>query len=238
MSFVSAEIAKLALNNFLTAKISYSNLLSQICSRVDGADIDDVTSALANDSRIGGAYLRAGPPFGGPCFPRDVRALAAFAEQIGRQTDLLKAIIETNRAQRQSLAEKVFQQLAALDVRSVGILGLSYNDAAPYVIESPSLDLIKLLYAEGVSILANDVRAMKAALLEAGDLFAPVATPDDCLEQSSVVVLLNRDRAYIDAIERYRGSNQKVVVDCWRALDPKAVSHNIKIVKFGVWDGP
>ena len=69
MSFVSAEIAKLALNNFLTTKISYANFLSQICSRVDGADIDAITSALADDSRIGGKYLRAGPPFGGPCFP-------------------------------------------------------------------------------------------------------------------------------------------------------------------------
>jgi UDPglucose 6-dehydrogenase len=236
MSFVSAEIAKLALNNFLTAKISYANFLSQICSRVDGADIDAITSALADDSRIGGKYLRAGPPFGGPCFPRDVRALAAFAQQSGRPTDLLEAISEINRAQQHSLAEKIFQQLQVLGVQSVGILGLSYNDTAPYVIESPSLALLKLLHAGGVHIIAYDVRAMNAALREAGDLFTPVATVDDCIQQSSVVVLLSRDPAYIDAIVGYRGICEKIVVDCWRALDPQAVDHNVKVVKFGFWE--
>ena len=123
MSFVSAEIAKLALNNFLTTKISYANFLSQICSRIDGADIDAITNALADDSRIGGKYLRAGPPFGGPCFPRDVRALAALAQQTGRPTGFLEEISEINGAQQHSLAEIVFRQLELLGVRSVGILG-------------------------------------------------------------------------------------------------------------------
>ena len=85
-------------------------------------------------------------------------------------------------------------------------------------------------------IIAYDVRAMKAALREAGDLFTPVATVDDCIQLSSVVVLLNRDPAYIDAIVGYRGNHEKVVVDCWRALDPQAVAHNVKVVKFGFWD--
>jgi UDPglucose 6-dehydrogenase len=236
MSFTSAEIAKLALNNFLTVKISYANFLSQICSQVDGADIDAITGALADDSRIGGKYLRAGPAFGGPCFPRDVDALATFARQNGRRADFLEAVSEINSAQKDSLAKTVCQQAIALGVRSVGILGLSYNDAAPYVIESPSLDLLKVLHAEGLRIVAHDVRAMKAALKEAGELFIPVATADDCMHASPVVVLLNRDPTYVDAIVGYQGADQKVVVDCWRALDPQAVSNNVKVVKFGSWD--
>jgi UDPglucose 6-dehydrogenase len=236
MSFVSAEIAKLALNNFLTTKISYANFLSQICSRVDGADIDAITSALAEDSRIGGKYLRAGPPFGGPCLSRDVKALAAFAKQSGRPTDFLEAISEINRAQQHSLAEQVFQELRFLAVQSVGILGLSYNDAAPYVIESPSIALLKVLHAAGVRVVANDVRAMPAALREVGDLFTPVATADDCIQLGSVLVLFNREPASIDAIVGYRGNQDKIVVDCWRALDPQAVAHNVKVVKFGFWE--
>jgi UDPglucose 6-dehydrogenase len=236
MSFVSAEIAKLALNNFLTAKISYANFLSQICSRVDGADVDAITSALADDSRIGGKYLRAGPPFGGPCLPRDVKALAAFARQRGRPTNFLEAIGEINRVQQHSLTEKVFQHVKMFGARSVGILGLSYNDTAPYVIESSALALIKRLHAEGVHIVAHDLRAMKAALREAGDLFTRVVTVDDCIRLSSVVVLLNRDPAYADAIIGYRGNDEKVVVDCWRALDPRAVADNVKVVRFGFWD--
>jgi UDPglucose 6-dehydrogenase len=236
MSFVSAEIAKLALNNFLTIKISFANFLSQICSRVDGTDIDAIISALADDSRIGGKYLRAGLPFGGPCLPRDVRALAVFAQQSGCPTDFLEAISEINHVQQRSLAEKVLQQMQGLGVRSVGILGLSYNDTAPYVMESPSLALLRLLHAGGIHIVANDVRAMKAALLEAGDLFTPVATAQECIQLSSVVVLLNRDPAYINAIVGYRGTCEKVVVDCWRVLDAEAVAQNVRVVKFGLRD--
>ena len=195
MSFVSAELAKLALNNFLTVKISFANFLSQICSRVNGADIDAITSTLADDSRIGGKYLRAGPPFGGPCLPRDVKALAAFAQQSGQPTSFLQEISEINSAQQRRLAETVCRQLELLGVRSVGILGLSYNDSAPYVIASPSVALIESLHAKGECVVAHDVRAMKAALREAGDFFTPVATADECVQLSPLVVLLNHDPA-------------------------------------------
>jgi UDPglucose 6-dehydrogenase len=236
MSFVSAEIAKLALNNFLTVKISFANFLSQMCSRINGADIDAITGALADDSRIGGKYLRAGPPFGGPCFPRDVKALAVFAQQSGRPTRFLEGISEINSAQQRRLAEMVYRQLELLGVRSVGILGLSYNDSAPYVIEAPSLALIETLHVDGVRVIAHDVRAMEAAIRKAGDLFVPAATAGACVQASPVVVLLNRDPAYINAIVGYRGNDEKVVVDCWRALDPASVAHNVKVVKFGFWD--
>ena len=235
MSFVSAEIAKLALNNFLTAKISFANFLAQICSRIDGADIDAITSALADDSRIGGEYLRAGPPFGGPCLPRDVKALAALAQQCGRPTGFLEEISKINSAQQELLVETVCRQVDLMGARSVGILGMSYNDSAPYVIESPSLALIELLHARGVGVVAHDARALKAALRKAGGLFTPIRTANDCIQASPVLVLLNRDPAYVDAIVGYTGNIEKVVVDCWRALDPQAIPSNVRIVKFGFW---
>jgi UDPglucose 6-dehydrogenase len=236
MSLISAEIAKLALNNFLTVKISFANFLSQICSRIDGTDIDAITSALADDSRIGGKYLRAGPPFGGPCLPRDIKALAALAHQSGLPTGFLKEISGINGAQQHHLAETVWRQLELLGVRSVGILGLSYNEIAPYVIESPSLALIETLHVKGARVIAHDMRAVEDALRKAGGLFTPAATADDCVQASPVVVLLHRDPAYIDAIVGYRGDNPKVVVDCWRALDPQEVAPNVRIVKFGFWE--
>jgi UDPglucose 6-dehydrogenase len=236
MSFTSAEIAKLALNNFLTVKISFANFLSQICAQIDGADVDAITGALAADSRIGGKYLRAGPPFGGPCFPRDVQALAALARQTGQPTRFLDGIGEINSAQQRGLAETVSRQVERLGVRSVGILGLSYNDAAPYVIEAASLALIETLHAAGVRVVAHDARAMAAALLVAGELFTPATTADACVQAAPIVVLLNRDPAYIAAVAGYRGDEDKVVVDCWRALDPQTVAANVKVVKFGESD--
>jgi hypothetical protein len=96
--------------------------------------------------------------------------------------------------------------------------------------------LIETLHVDGVRVIAHDVRAMEAAIRKAGDLFVPAATAGACVQASPVVVLLNRDPAYINAIVGYRGNDEKVVVDCWRALDPASVAHNVKVVKFGFWD--
>ena len=138
MSFVSAEIAKLALNNFLTAKISYANFLSQICSRIDGADVDAITSALADDSRIGGKYLRAGPPFGGPCFPRDVQALAAFAQQSGRPTRSSSKQSAKSTARNSAASRRRFSSSCSFWVFDPsGYWDCHTMTSAPYVIEVP-----------------------------------------------------------------------------------------------------
>ena len=233
MSFINAEIAKLALNNFLTVKISFANFLSQICSRIDGAEIDMITSALAADSRIGSKFLRAGPAFGGPCLPRDIKALANLAQQSGRSSGFINEVDAINIAQQEFLAETVYRQVKRSGFRSVGILGLSYNHSAPYVIESASIALIKALHVKGVHIIAYDTLALQAAVVAAGNMFSAAATANACVHASPVVVLLNTDPAYIDAIVSYRGTDPKVVVDCWRILDRHEGAANVKIVKFG-----
>src|SRR5438876_2852131 len=82
MSFANAELTKLALNTYVTTKISYANMLAQICERMEGGNIDAVTSALGLDSRIGPKYLKGSLGYGGPCFPRDNLALATLARAL------------------------------------------------------------------------------------------------------------------------------------------------------------
>ena len=83
MSFVNAEITKLAVNTYVTTKISYANMLARICERLSGANVDVITSALGLDTRIGPKYLKGAVSYGGPCFPRDNLALAQLARQLG-----------------------------------------------------------------------------------------------------------------------------------------------------------
>ena len=84
MSTKAAEITKIAVNCFLTTKISYANMLGQVLYNSGLEDeIDDVLESIGNDSRIGNKYLKFGYGFGGPCFPRDNRAFAKYAEQVG-----------------------------------------------------------------------------------------------------------------------------------------------------------
>src|SRR5208282_5841642 len=98
-SWVNAELAKLAVNTFVTTKISYANMLAEICERIDGGDVDAVTTAIGHDSRIGSRYLKAGLGYGGPCFPRDNAALASLASGLGLRSTLPRATDAVNRRQ-------------------------------------------------------------------------------------------------------------------------------------------
>lgn len=83
MCIINAELTKLAVNTYVTIKITFANMLARICERLPGADVDVVTSALGLDSRIGRKYLKGSIGYGGPCFPRDNGALKTLARSIG-----------------------------------------------------------------------------------------------------------------------------------------------------------
>src|SRR6516225_4623414 len=124
MNLVNAEITKLAVNTYITTKISYANMLARLCEKLPGADVNVVTDALGLDTRIGPKYLKGAVSYGGPCFPRDNRALAALAARVGASYGLAEATDIFNRAQIKLLAGIV--KSCHSDVDSIGILGLTY----------------------------------------------------------------------------------------------------------------
>lgn len=132
MSLESAEIAKLATNCFVTTKIAYANQLQMLCESTPNADVDDVTEAMGLDSRIGPKYLKAGMPFGGPCFPRDDSALVKEFFNRNLPPEIPKGTQYANLYHFQHLAELVPQG-------RVLMLGKSYK-AGTSVQESSPLD--------------------------------------------------------------------------------------------------
>src|SRR4051812_25534760 len=103
MSIENAEIAKIALNSYVTMKISFANTLADLCERIPGGDVDVVTDAIGADTRIGRKYLTGGLGFGGPCFPRDNVALGFLCEHVGADGNLLAA----NHGYNKSMAARV-----------------------------------------------------------------------------------------------------------------------------------
>src|SRR6266851_1108840 len=132
MNFVNAEITKLALNTYVTTKISFANMLARICERLPEADVDVVTAALGLDSRIGPKYLKGAVSYGGPCFPRDNLAMSELARQLGVPQDLPRTVDRFNRSQILWLAE----QVTARSKGKVGILGVSYKPGTDVVEEA------------------------------------------------------------------------------------------------------
>jgi UDPglucose 6-dehydrogenase len=158
----SSELIKHACNSFLALKISYANVLADLCERL-GADVEEVTRAMGMDPRIGPQFLRAGIGFGGFCFPKDIQAFYRLAERAGIDFVLLKEAERINKERIDRFIEKTKRVLWVLKGKQVAVLGLTFKAHTDDIRFAPSLEVIRRLLAEGASVRAYDPQAMKKA---------------------------------------------------------------------------
>jgi len=156
----TAEMVKYASNAFLAARISFINEIARICERVD-ADAKLVAEGMGMDKRIGPTYLDAGIGYGGSCFPKDVKALAALAERFDYHPELLHAVMDINRDQRMLVIDKLRECLGTLNQKVVGLLGLAFKPNTDDLREAPSLDIARVLLAAGAHVRGYDPAAME-----------------------------------------------------------------------------
>jgi UDPglucose 6-dehydrogenase len=187
MNFVNAELTKLSVNTFVTTKISYANMLAQVCETLPGADVDTVTSAIGCDSRIGQRYLRGAMGYGGPCFPRDNIAFSALARANGVPALLAEATDQLNRRQVPRLAELILSHMPEGGV--AGLLGLSYKPNTEVIEESQGVAIAKHLLRAGARVAVYDPAAMANARphLVGNVTFAEVAV--ECARQADVLAI-------------------------------------------------
>lgn len=158
----SAELTKYAANAMLATRISFMNDVAALCERL-GADVGLVRRGVETDSRIGAGALEPGVGFGGSCLPKDVRALAAMARQVGLEPSLLDAVQATNERQKHGLVEKARAHYGDLAGRRFALWGLAFKERTDDVRESPALALVDALLAEGAAVTAFDPAAMPNA---------------------------------------------------------------------------
>jgi UDPglucose 6-dehydrogenase len=230
MSLVNAELTKIAVNTYVTMKISYANALADMCERLSGADVEVVTDALGLDTRIGRKYLRGAIAYGGPCFPRDNKAFAVLARDLGAEPLLAEATDAVNHAQTDRLARIVQSRLGDGDV--VGILGLSYKTDTGVVEESPGVALAKLLGEAGLEVVVYDPVATDAALAALGGLAHGASSAAELVERSDVVVIATPWPEFADLPLGVDG-DRSVVIDCWRLLDEDVYGEQVDIVRLG-----
>lgn len=156
----SAEMTKYVANALLATKISFINEMANLCEDLS-ADIQDVRRGIGHDSRIGFQFLSPGPGYGGSCFPKDVRALIATAEDAGHESSILRAVDQVNQRQKTVLAAKVRQLLGPqLRGKTLAIWGLAFKPSTDDVREAPALDLIRELLQAGAQVRVHDPEAM------------------------------------------------------------------------------
>lgn len=157
----TAEMIKYSANSFLAVKVSFINEVGNICKKL-GVDVYDVARGVGLDHRISPSFLRAGPGWGGSCFPKDVSALAYKAKEVKVEPLILNAALEANRRQPKVFIELIKSRIK-LKGRRVAVLGLAFKAGTDDMRDSPAIPIIELLINEGAFVVGYDPKALENA---------------------------------------------------------------------------
>jgi UDPglucose 6-dehydrogenase len=232
MSFVNAELCKIAINTYLTTKISYANMLAALCDQLPGADVDVVLEGVGSDTRIGPKYLKGATGYGGPCFPRDNKALAALGRRLGVRCDLAEATDTINDLQVDRLVKAV--EMDAPSDAKVAVLGLAYKPDTCVVEASQGVELAARLSAHGHIVIVYDPFAMHWAEAILGDQVVYASSIEQALEKASIAVIATPWPQFKTASQAgRRPENPLTIVDPWRLLDGEIAGDHVFVVRMG-----
>jgi len=216
LGLINAELAKVAVNTFVTMKITFANTLAALCEELPGGDVDEVVRAIGLDSRVGSRYLKGALGYGGPCFPRDNLALAYLARKVGQRALLAEATDEYNRTIVHRLAERI---AAAATEEPVAVLGLAYKPDTTVIEESQGLKLASLLAEKGLDVLVYDALALENARRELGNTVRYAASVEECVQHAGLLVVTTPDKEFSKLhTEQSPLRRGQTVFDAWRLL--------------------
>ena len=216
----TAELIKYASNSFLATKISFVNEVANM-SNVWGIDFQEVAEGMGLDSRISPEFLRAGAGFGGSCFPKDVKALAAAAKNSKVESLMLKATLEVNDVQPKIVVKMAEERLGVIKGKKIAILGLAFKPDTDDVRESRSEIVIRELMEKGANIVAHDPEGMPNFKEIIDVKMTP--TPELATEKADCVIIMTEWDVYkkIDLELLLERMNGNVLIDGRRALNAK-----------------
>jgi UDPglucose 6-dehydrogenase len=220
-NLVNAEIAKLAVNGYISTKMTFANMLAELCERIPGANVDAVTGIVGLDSRIGRKYLTGATAYGGSTFPMAMRSLLKIAESVDIELPLIEAVDSTNQRQVHRLAEMVQNWRIRTEAEKIGILGLAYKSGISATDGSVGMALMKLLRPHESVIAFDPMRQIKQS----------VASAQTCTDYSDIVVITTPWPEFGE-VKFHKG---QIVIDCWRMLDEEdVISAGAQYIAIGV----
>jgi len=223
----TAELIKHASNSFLALKISYINLMANLCERTD-ADVELVARGMGLDPRIGAAFLRAGLGFGGSCFPKDLKALIKIGEDLGVSMDLLKETNAVNAGRVKVFLDKLRRALWILKDKRIAVLGLAFKPETDDIREAPSIKVVRALLDEGAYVRLVDPKAaenMKEIFPEDKARVVYCTSPYEAAEGANALLLITEWSEFggLDFVRLKGLMTNPIIVDGRNFFDPAAV---------------
>jgi len=158
----AAELIKYASNAFLATKISFINEVSNLCEKT-GVDVKDISLGMGLDQRIGDRFLRAGPGYGGSCFPKDTQAIVTIAKKFKTNLSIIKTVIKSNNERSKILLNRILNIMNnKIKNKNITFLGVTFKANTDDMRESPSLKLIPMLLKKGANIIYYEPTGKKS----------------------------------------------------------------------------
>jgi UDPglucose 6-dehydrogenase len=222
-----AEIIKHASNAMLATKISFINVVANICEAA-GADVEEVARGIGMDTRIGPKFLRAGIGYGGSCFPKDVAAFRHVAEQVGIEFGLLHEVEKINEEQKQRFFQKIRSALWTFRGKKIGVLGLAFKGGTDDIRESPAVDIVAKLLSEGCIVSAYDPAAANRCkeVLPPARNMRYVDDPYLAAQDADALLILNdwQQFAELDLAKLHYTLRYPIVIDGRNLFDPAVMT--------------
>jgi UDPglucose 6-dehydrogenase len=235
MNLVNAELTKISINTYVTTKISYANMIADMCDHLVDADANVVTAAVGGDSRVGRKYLKGAIGYGGPCFPRDNKAFAALGRRLGVNAELAEATDKINEHQIVRLTGAV--EALAHPGATVALLGMSYKPDTAVIEESQGVMLARILARQGYRVIVSDPLATEAASAVLGAVAEAAPDAAAAVREADLVVIMTPwpDFKTIPPDAFRRGSGAVTVIDPWRLIDAASSGANVIYLGSGGW---
>jgi UDPglucose 6-dehydrogenase len=235
-SLATAELIKYASNSLLATKISFINMIANICQKIPGADVKVVANAMGLDKRIGSLFLDAGIGYGGSCFPKDVKALIAYSKSLGYDPEILESVESINHNQSLRAVELCKELIGPLGGKQIAILGLAFKPDTDDMREARAINIINRLLEIGAKVKAYDPVAMSVAKKIFKDKIHYASSTLDCIKQADCAILITEWPEFkkLTPEDFIHNMNQPALVDGRRIYDPSSFQKKMRFAAIGL----
>ena len=238
MNFHNAEVTKIGINAFCTMKITFANMIAEICEKLPEGDADVVTRAIGADSRIGAQYLTPGLGYGGPCFPRDNKALLFILKKLLSKTDLPFRVEDLNNYYKKNrIPDLIYNTLDRYGLKQISILGITYKPDTDFLEDSAVIDIIVRLISDGIDVKIYDPSGYNnlRAELKGNKRITFCDSALNCIKNTSLCLLATpwNDFRELSREDFIRSMTNPVIIDAWNfySFDNKKDIIRIRIGK-------
>jgi UDPglucose 6-dehydrogenase len=234
-NFVNAELIKYVNNSFLATKISFINSIANICGKIPGADVEIIAKAIGMDPRIGKLFLKAGPGYGGSCFPKDVTGFLNFIKSHGNSFPILESTHNINQNQPDEIIKMIKKKLQNISGKTISILGLSFKKNTDDIREAVSIKIVQTLLDEKAIIKVHDPMAMPnfKQIFNSKTIFCN--SIEDCLNESDCCVVLTEWDEYEKIQpEKFKELMKKpIIIDARRIFNVEKFKNSVDFSALG-----